>query len=58
MTAKNDHTGDWLQTKPSTDQYRENDSKIFMSKEEQIAMLKSEVKRLQEVISELRNNHV
>ncbi len=58
MTAKNDHTGDSLQTKPSTDQYRENYSKIFMSKDEQIAMLKGEVKRLQEVISELRNNHV
>lgn len=57
MTAKNEHTGDSLQTKPASDQYRENYSKIFLSKDEQIAMLKSEVARLRETIAELRNNY-
>lgn len=29
MTSKNEHTGDKLQTKPASEEYRENYDKIF-----------------------------
>jgi len=59
MTAKNDITGDSIQTRPGTDSFRDNFDRIFKQQEEDkdatIARLKAEVKRLQETIAEIRD---
>lgn len=59
MTAKNDITGDSIQSRPGSDEYRNNFDKVFatMTKDETIAMLRAEVARLKEVINDIRNNY-
>lgn len=60
MTARNDITGDSIQTKPGTEAFRDNFDRIFKKQEEEnkdaiISYLRNEVKRLQEVIEDIRN---
>lgn len=59
MTTKNEHTGDLIKSKPNSAAYQNNYDKIFqsMTKDETISMLRAEVKRLHEVISDMRNNY-
>lgn len=59
MTTKNEHTGDLIKSRPNSDAYQNNYGKIFssMTKDETIAMLRAEVKRLHEVISDMRNTY-
>lgn len=60
MTAKNDITGDSIQTRPGNESFRDNFDRIFSRQQEEdkdatIARLKAEVKRLQETIAEIRD---
>lgn len=63
MTAKNDITGDSIQTRPGTEAFRDNFDRIFKGqvkaaeedKDATIARLRGEVKRLQEVIADMRD---
>ncbi len=57
MTAKNEHTGDSIQTKPGSEDYRANYDKIFLTKDQKIEQLQNEVRRLQEVISDMWNDY-
>lgn len=67
MTTKNDITGDTIQTSPTSEEYRKNYDSIFQSRaalveengdlRSQVRYLRGEIKRLQEVIAEMRNNY-
>lgn len=49
-TARNDVTGDWIQSKPNSDMFEENFDRIFRNKEKVLQELDKTIQENQEIL--------